>query len=125
MDDGAVSLNNSGNEDVILRSEPESINTDNETAYVREEEVPSVNTDSGAVLLREEKVPATPLREEQVFEYSDRLREGEVPTVPLREEQVLEYLEMFERVYVLPESLGGQQQPGVQSVVQHEWPSLT
>ncbi|KAK8531668.1 hypothetical protein V6N12_053133 [Hibiscus sabdariffa] len=94
---GAVSVDNSGNEDVILRSEPESINADNEDVRVREEEV-----------------PVSTLREEQVFENSDHWREEEVPAATLREEQVLECPERAECVYVLPESLGGQQQHGTQ-----------
>ncbi|KAK8983363.1 hypothetical protein V6N11_073783 [Hibiscus sabdariffa] len=97
VNDGVVSLNNSGNEDAVPRSEPESINTDNEAVHLREEELPSVNTDSGADLLREEEMP-------------------ECPEVP-------------ERVSMLPESLAtigdGQQQHGMQPVVQHGGSSMT
>ncbi|KAK9008300.1 hypothetical protein V6N11_075199 [Hibiscus sabdariffa] len=42
VNDGAVSLNNSGNKDDVPRSEPESINIDSGAVHLREEELPEL-----------------------------------------------------------------------------------
>ncbi|KAK8479451.1 hypothetical protein V6N11_062752, partial [Hibiscus sabdariffa] len=103
----AVSFDNSGNEDTILRSEPGSINAENEDVCVREE------------------VAAATFRDEQVVENSGHWREEGVSATSLREDQVLECPGRTEYVTVLPESLDGQQQHGMQSVVHRGGPSLT
>ncbi|KAL4360543.1 hypothetical protein GQ457_04G020760 [Hibiscus cannabinus] len=104
----AVNLDNSGNEDIILRSGPESINAGDEDVCPREEEV-----------------TAATCREGQVSENASHWREEGVSATPLREDQVIECPGRTECVTVLPESFDGHQQHGLQSVVHREGPSLT